>query len=71
MVDPVTVFFAGAPPIRWRMTDMDRDGDTDLLLFFSTQELSLDATATEATLIGITYDGRVILGTDTVRIVGR
>jgi len=71
-VDPDTVLFAGASPLRWKMMkDVDDDGDKDMLLFFKTQELNLDENSTEATLTGETTDGKVIQGTDEVRIVPR
>jgi len=68
-VDPSTVLFAGAEPVRWRMKDVDSDGDLDLLFHFKTQELNLDENSIEATLIGNLYDGAPIQGTDTVNIV--
>jgi len=68
-VDPVTVRFANATPVRWTMKDVDGDGDLDLLLHFKTQELNLDENSTEATLTGNTYDGTPIQGTDTINIV--
>jgi len=68
-VDPDTVLFAGASPVRWTIEDVDGDGDMDLLFHFKTQELDLDENSTEATLTGSTYDGDPIQGTDTVNIV--
>ena len=68
-VDPATVLFAGAPPVHWALEDVDGDGDVDMILHFKTQALGLDATSTEATLTGSTYDEQEIQGTDTVRIV--
>jgi len=68
-VDPVTVMFAGASPLRWAMEDVDDDGDEDLLFHFKTQELELNGDSTEATLTGSTYSGQSIQGTDTVNIV--
>ena len=68
-VDPDTVLFAGAAPLRWTMEDVDGDGDLDLLFHFKTQELDLDENSTEATLTGDTADGNPIQGTDTVNIV--
>jgi len=68
-VDPDTVVFAGASPLRWAMEDVDRDGDIDLLFHFKTQELGLDEGSTEATLTGATHGGTSIQGTDTVNIV--
>jgi predicted outer membrane repeat protein len=68
-VDPVTVDFTGAAPLRWAWEDVDGDGDLDILFHFNTQELNLDENSTEATLNGMTYDGLVISGVDTVNIV--
>ena len=69
-VDPDTVFFAGASPVRWTLEDVDSDGDLDLLFHFKTQELlDLDGNSTEATLTGETFDGTPIQGTDAVNIV--
>lgn len=68
-VDPVTVLFAGASPLRWTTEDVDGDGDMDLLFHFKTQELNLTETSTEATLTGTTLGGQPIMGTDTANIV--
>jgi hypothetical protein len=73
-VDPTTVEFAGALPVRWTMEDVgsecgSNDGSEDLLLFFDTQELNLGKSSTEAFLTGFTYGGEFIWGKDTVNIV--
>jgi len=68
-VDPDTVSFVGASPVRWTMEDVDGDGDMDLLFHFKTQELELDENSIEATLTGETYGGNSIEGTDTVNII--
>ena len=68
-VDPDTVEFAGADPIRWTVEDVDSDGDLDVLFFFKTQELDLDSASIEATLTGKTFNEVNIVGTDTVNIV--
>ena len=68
-VNPITVEFAGASPVRWTMEDVDSDGDLDMLFHFKTQDLVLDEDSTEATLIGETNSGNPIKGTDTVNIV--
>ena len=68
-VDPDTVTFAGASPVRSTLEDVDEDGDLDMLFHFRTQELNLDEDSTEATLTGETNSGDVIAGTDEVWIV--
>jgi hypothetical protein len=79
-VDPNTVTFAGAEPVRWTLDDVDDDGDKDMLFHFKTQDLNLGESITEAaevtettettlTLTGKKTDLKVIQGTDTVRIV--
>ncbi len=68
-VDPATVRFADASPVRWSGEDVDNDDDTDLLLHFRTQALDLNRDSTEATLTGSTCDGQSIEGTDSVKIV--
>jgi outer membrane protein assembly factor BamB len=65
-VDPDTVLFAEASPLRWTLEDVDGDGDVDLLFHFKTQELNLNE---NSTLAGETFDGMQIEGTDTVNIV--
>ena len=70
-VDPATVEFAGASPVRWTMEDVDGDTDMDMLFHFRTQDLNLTASSTEATLTGDTSDpvNPHIKGTDTVNMV--
>jgi hypothetical protein len=68
-IDPESVVFAGAKPVRWNMEDVDEDGDMDMLFHFKTRELDLEMGDTEATLTGET-DAGPVEGTDTVRIVG-
>ena len=68
-VDPSTVEFANAHPVRWTMEDVNNDGYMDMLFFFNTRDLSLIGGSTEATLIGATVGGQSIQGTDTVNIV--
>jgi len=70
-VDPETVVFAGASPMRWTMEDVDGDDDDDMLFHFKTQELNLTEDSTEATLTGEAYIGQPVKGTDTVNIVPR
>ena len=68
-VDPATVQFADAYPLRWAMEDVDYEGDLDLIFHFKTLELNLDMDSTEATLTGETLSALLIQGTDTVNIV--
>ena len=69
-VDPETVSFAGASPVRWTIEDVcPYDGRDDLLFHFKTEELDLDENSTEAFLMGYTFGGEFIWGTDTVNIV--
>lgn len=68
-IDPDSVLFANAGPVRWTLEDVDGDGDMDMLFHFRTKDLDLTRTSTEATLTGTTYAGPVIQGTDTVNIV--
>ena len=61
-----------ATPVRSRARDVDRDGDKDLLLFFSLCELitndALNPSSTEMVLKGKTSDGIFITGSDSVVI---
>jgi hypothetical protein len=68
-VDPDTCVFANANPLRWRMKDVDKDSDDDMLFHFKTRELELAKEGSEATLEGETFGGIQIIGTDSVKIV--
>ena len=80
-IDPATVQFAGAAPVRSMLKDVDRDGDKDMLFLFRTRQLDLDQDSTEATLTAQLTgqmtaqsteqinDGTIVSGTDEVRIV--
>jgi hypothetical protein len=68
-VNPETVLFADASPVKWSKMDVNQDGYIDLLLQFQTKDLNLTQTSTEATLTGETMNGKSIKGTDTVKIV--
>lgn len=48
--------------------DVDGDGDTDLLLMFRLDHLWFPPYETEAMLTGTTFDGRSVIGFDTVRV---
>jgi len=74
-IDPSTVRFAGAEPLRWTLEDVgygcsQNDGLMDLLLFFKARDLTeLDVSSTEAYLTGYTNTGGFIWGKDSVKIV--
>jgi len=75
-VDPTTVTLAGAPVKRKKngapmaaYEDVNGDGRVDLVVHVGTQDLKLDASATEAVVKGQTSDGTVFTGSDAVRIV--
>lgn len=75
-VDPLTVTLAGAQvAIRGRGTpmadvkDVNGDGLLDLLVHVETEALELSPDDTEAVLLGQTYGGLYITGTDSVRVV--
>jgi len=69
-IDPESILFAGAFPIRWKIEDVDDDGDNDMLLHFSTQDLAdLNEASTVAVLTGSMLDGTSFEGSDTVKIV--
>ena len=68
-VDLISCDFAGAYPLRWKMEDIDKDGDHDMLLYFLAEELELAKDATTATLTGETFEGIDIIGTDSIDIL--
>jgi hypothetical protein len=68
-VDPPTVVLAGASPLKWAWEDFDLDGDVDLMLKFKTQELDLTTNSAEVVLVGETFDGAPIWGSDVVRVL--
>jgi len=69
LIDPVSVLFAGASPVKWAVEDVDGDGDTDMIFHFKTQELELDGSSTEAELTGYVVGGLEFSGNDSVNIV--
>jgi hypothetical protein len=73
-VDPETLAFgpAGAPATdrpRSRSKDVNRDGLTDLLVFFRAEESGIAFGDTEACVRGETLDGESFRGCDTIRTV--
>jgi len=81
-VDPDTVTFAGATPIRWVLEDvgvspevpdgepLPPDGDLDMLFFFDKQDLNVVQGQTTAMLKGRTLDGQPFWGEDTIKVLG-
>jgi hypothetical protein len=68
-VDPVTVVFAGASPLRWAVEDVDGDGFLDLVLHYRTQETDIVPGDIEACVTGHLFDGVPIQGCDSVGTV--
>lgn len=73
-VDPETIKFLDASPVRWTIEDVNNDENKDILFHFKTQELNFDLLEEiegkyYGTLIGSTYKGDFIKGKDTVKIV--
>jgi parallel beta-helix repeat protein len=68
MIDPKSVLFAGAAPVRSVLQDTDRDYRLDMLFFFKIQQLHLDENSTDSTLTGKTVDDVSFEGTDSVTI---
>jgi hypothetical protein len=74
-IDPASVLFADASiqqrkngNIVYTFTDADGDGLDDFSARFSVNELQLDASDTSATLFGATYEGTLLIGSDSVII---
>jgi hypothetical protein len=71
MIDPDTVGFgpsgAARAHIEPHVEDVDYDGDMDLLFHFRTQETGIQCGDIEASLIGVTWGGADIKGTDSIR----
>lgn len=71
-VDPASARLGpeGAAAVRYRVNDVDHDGDADLLLLFKTLKTGVACGDTEAAVTGETFSGQAIIGTDTIRTVG-
>jgi hypothetical protein len=76
-LDPATVTLAGAHVVTQgkvetpltNIQDVNRDGRVDLVLHFKTQDLQLAPNVTEAVLLGETFSGQGIRGTDSIRLL--
>jgi hypothetical protein len=77
-VDHTTVTFEGASVIHVdkktgepysHEEDVDKDGDLDLIFHFRLGDTGLTCDSTEGELIGETYDGLPITGTDSIRTI--
>jgi len=68
-VDPPTAIFEGASPIRWVLSDVDHDGDLDLLLHFRTEDTSIVAGQEEACVTATTFGGMTLTGCDSIKVV--
>jgi hypothetical protein len=73
-VDPTTVLFGAtgteAAPVHFDLKDVDRDGDTDMILHFNTRATRIQSGDTSASLTGETFSGQMIQGSDSVKTVG-
>jgi len=80
-VDPSSVCFGDNPPDplqsdcteahgRGHISDVDGDGDKDLVLHYETQQTGIDPGDTRACLTGTTFGGTAIEGCDDIRTVG-
>jgi hypothetical protein len=67
-VAPETTRFgpSEAPATRYRLRDVDGDGDEDLLLFFRIQQTGIACGDSEASLTGETSDATPITGSDAI-----
>jgi Subtilase family len=72
-VDPNTVRFGAmgteAAPIHFALRDVDRDGDTDMVLRFEIQDTGIKCGDTSASLTGQTFSGLSFSGSDSIRTV--
>ena len=68
-VNPASARFEGASPVRWVLSDVDHDGDLDLLLHFRTQDTSIVAGQVQACLTATTFGGMTLAGCDSIKVV--
>jgi hypothetical protein len=73
-VDPTTVRFGPtgteAVPMQSALEDVDGDGDTDMILYFKTQDTGFVCGDTSASLTGETLSGQPIEGSDSIKTAG-
>jgi len=73
-VDPLSVRFgpgnASEAHATGHISDVDGDGDLDLMLHFRTQDAAIPCGATSASLTGQTYSAQAIQGSDTITTTG-
>ncbi|MCU7886515.1 MAG: DUF3466 family protein [Candidatus Thiodiazotropha sp. (ex Lucinoma annulata)] len=72
MVDTTSIQFGpdGAKPVKYRIKDVDHDGDWDLVFKVKTHETGIVCGDTESTLSAQTLDGDSITGSDSITTVG-
>jgi hypothetical protein len=72
-VDPLSVTFGVLPTMeshyRGHVEDVDGDGNADLLFHFDIQSTDISCSDTEIWLLGETFDGELITGSDTISTV--
>ena len=71
-VDPDSVEFgpASAKALRYIFTDVNQDGFQDIIFYFKIQATGIECEDVDATLTGLTYDGIIFEGTDSISIKG-
>ncbi len=68
-VDPASLRFSGARPVRFSAEDVNSDGRTDLLIVFDMARLRLNPDAHSAQLTGWLKNSQVFAGEDRVLVV--
>lgn len=73
-VNPMTVLFGvtgtEAFPVHSALSDVDSDGDKDLILHFRTQDTGITCGVVSSTITGKTFSGQAITGSDSIKTVG-